>query len=458
MLLVIGLSTLYLLTANFTSRQSFDTISTALPAWQLAHHHNLDMTAFKGWSDWIIPVGHHWVSNRFPGATFFAVPLYLLPGAGESAPALWPAALAAVVSVTAAVALLHLSLREISRRLGLVMAAAFALGTPAWSVAADALWTHGPAMVALSLVLLGLSRNQPILASVGLALAVPCRPHLGVAGLVIAIYVAIICRDRAWRVWPVIGLAAGTALLLAYNFAVYDQLTVLGGYAAGNAPPGGIGVKELPLNMLGALVSPSRGLLLYTPVILVLLPLSISAWRQAPAWARAAALGGLAYLAVQLYLVRFSGGNRFYSYRVSLEALFLCWPLATVAAAQLVRTGKRWLLALAIIVSVVVTAVGATTDFISVVEISPWRQVDLVEASRILNWSSMAMVGVAVLGVASLLVSQLAGSSFKSERLAARGGSDPDHRLNLGTPVEACGQGAPESQFLLAINPSHDEG
>ncbi len=49
-LLITALASVYLLTANSTLRQSYDCVSAALPAWQLAHHHNLDLSAFRGWS------------------------------------------------------------------------------------------------------------------------------------------------------------------------------------------------------------------------------------------------------------------------------------------------------------------------------------------------------------------------------------------------------------------------
>jgi hypothetical protein len=414
-LTISSLATLYLVTANFTSQQSYDTIATALPAWQLAQHHNLDLTAFQGWADWIIPVQDHWVSNRFPGTILFAAPFYLLPGAGQSAPALWPAALAAVVSVTAAILLLYKAVRETAPTLAFAMTMAFAVGTPAWSVAADALWTHGPALLALACVLLGLSRDKPVPVFFGLAFAILCRPHLAVAGLVIAIYVLVTRRGWAWRLLPAAGIALGAIALLAYNAVVYGRITALGGYAADNAPIGGVGLRELPLNVLGALISPSRGVFLYTPVLLVVVPIALSSWRFAPPWVRAATLGGVSYLAVQLYLIRFSGGNRFYSYRVPLESLMLCWPLFTIAASRLVCASKRWVLVLTVVISTVITGIGATTNFISTVGISAWQQVDLVEAARNLDLYDVGLVLVMAFVAAGIMMQLPSRSATREE-------------------------------------------
>ena len=55
-------------------------------------------------------------------------------------------------------------------------------------------------------------------------------------------------------------------------------------------------------------VSPDRGILVYTPILLVLLPALLRSWRQLPTWTTSLLLAGLAYTIVQAALISFTGG------------------------------------------------------------------------------------------------------------------------------------------------------
>jgi hypothetical protein len=54
------------------------------------------------------------------------------------------------------------------------------------------------------------------------------------------------------------------------------------------------GFWDTVVNELGMWVSPDRGLLVWTPVMLVLLPAVVQSWRELPDWARWLPLGRLA--------------------------------------------------------------------------------------------------------------------------------------------------------------------
>jgi alpha-1,2-mannosyltransferase len=281
-------------------------------------------------------------------------------------------------------------------------------------------------MLCLSVLLLGLARDRPAVVAATASLAILCRPHLGLAALAAATFMLVQTRRRAWTL-GVVGLAVGTALLLAYNAAVYGHLTVLGGYDASHLRPFGVGLTKLPENIAGALVSPSRGVFVYSPIVPVLLPFAVDAWRHAETWVKAAAIGGLVYLVVQLYLLRFTGGNRFYSFRVPLETLLLCWPLLALAFEGGLRAGHRLLLTAAAGVSCAITGVGAVTNFISTTEIRPWHQFDLVEASRSLTVQGGLLACVVVTGV-SIAVFR-AESGEEGRRLADVSPPTPGERL-----------------------------
>ena len=137
-----------------------------------------------------------------------------------------------------------------------------------------------------------------------------------------------------------IGGAAGGAILLAYDHALWARWEIFGGYdqpVAGSAHK----VAAFFTGIAGDFVSPERGLLVMTPALLLLLPGLRPGWRVAPDWVRSAAVAGLGYLALQLWGIRFSGGNGFYSYRTTLETLTLCVPLLTLSWREWTSTTRR---------------------------------------------------------------------------------------------------------------------
>ena len=92
---------------------------------------------------------------------------------------------------------------------------------------------------------------------------------------------------------------------------------------------GGAGYLE---NLAGFLISPDRGLFVWTPLLLLLLPAVVRGWSSAPDWARWLALGGVTYGIAQVGLNVFHGGDAFYGYRLALEPLAAVTPLFVVSA------------------------------------------------------------------------------------------------------------------------------
>jgi hypothetical protein len=374
--LLVAVLAVYLATASW-SVVSLDAHVTAVQSWQLAQHGTLALDGWTGtFSELLFEADGRVVSNRLPGAVLLAVPLYRLLGSPEAF-SVAPSSLAAALSVAGAAALLLVALRPLAPpRVALAAAGLFAFGTCAWSVAADALWQHGPAVLALVAAVLALSRERWGLAGLALGVAVLCRPHLGVVAAVVVVWLL-----PRWRTAAAVaaGAGVGTAAFLAYQRLLYGRWTVLGGYGDGWIGWGGYGPGPFLHNVAGTLVSPQRGLLVYTPVLLVLLPGVAAAWRVAPGWVRASAAGGLAYTAVQLALNRFSGGWGFYGYRLVLEALAMCAPLLLLAwqhwtSATAGRRATFWALAA---LSVAVQVVGAVMPFPPVMD-RPWLDNDLV--------------------------------------------------------------------------------
>jgi hypothetical protein len=219
----------------------------------------------------------------------------------------WIGKTTASALTAAAVGVLAVVLGRLGYRGGAVGAAvaAAAWGTGYWPVASQALWQHGPAVLCLTVAVLGLSGgavragearpveaagemaagcgSRPVvLPPVGLGAAawagaatawmVVCRTVDAVLAAVIALWVLRhLGRPARWAFFvPAITIGG---LWAAYNIWFFD--TLIGGYAAiERMHPWAHGTRgtfsgSLLGGGLGTLVSPSHGLLVYSPWVLV---------------------------------------------------------------------------------------------------------------------------------------------------------------------------------------------
>lgn len=372
----------YAATAQYHSPLNNDTGAASAAAWQLAIHGNATLTALGNHASWLFHVDGRDVTNRLPGVIFWATPFYFLLG-NHGSPDVYPGALAAASAAAIAVALAFTLLADlVDRRLALAGALLFGFGTGTWTVSADQLWTHGPAQAAVLATLLLARRNQWLLAGITAGFAILIRPHLGIVAVVLGVFEAI----RTRRLRPLLislGCVLGLVILLVYNHDLWGRFTLFGGYAdlEPASPP-----RLVPFlsNIAGALVSPERGMLVMTPALLPLLPGLRRGWAAAAAWTRSAAVAGVAYLLLQLWLNRFSGGNGFYSYRVTLEGLTLCVPMLAMSWREWTsrtRPRQATFAALAAI-SIAVHAFGAIEPWVPPGLNSPWSSYAPFELAR----------------------------------------------------------------------------
>ena len=95
------------------------------------------------------------------------------------------------------------------------------------------------------------------------------------------------------------------------------------------------------VNQLGIWVSPGRGILVWTPVILLLLPALRRSWADQTDWSKSLLAAGLVYTVLQASLNRFSGGERFYAYRLGLEVLACAFPALIIASRHIGPWARR---------------------------------------------------------------------------------------------------------------------
>jgi len=151
----------------------------------------------------------------------------------------------------------------------LALAFIFAFGTAAWSVASRALWRNGVSMLALTvaLYLIVLARKKPSLiqfVSLPLAFSFTVRGTNGLSIAILTLY--ILLQYRSYFLQYVLW-----ALLVAVPFALYNQAI----YQAPASPyysvyqPLTASHPNLIEGALGNLISPSRGLLIFSPVLIL---------------------------------------------------------------------------------------------------------------------------------------------------------------------------------------------
>jgi hypothetical protein len=114
-------------------------------------------------------------------------------------------------------------------------------------------------------------------------------------------------------------------------------------------------------NLVRTFVDPERGVLLWSPILVVTVLGIRRGWGMADPLLRAAALAGILLLLVQLRGNVWTGGDAFFAYRYPLEAVYLTAPLAATSAWEWVQ-GPRWrtrLAGAAALLSVIAHAAGS---------------------------------------------------------------------------------------------------
>jgi len=280
-------------------------------------HEVLKWWPHPGMPYYVTMVDGHYVS-RYPigpvlVALPFAMPQILLldrthPGWETSDPEWFDTIAkrsAAAITTLAALALLVVLLKLGLGREAWLAATAAALGSNLWCTASQSLWQHGPAALMLTLVVLLLLPESPsrvrfALAGLTAGLLVCSRPIDLAFAVTTAVWVTIRHpRGIVWFLPPAV--AIGTALI-GYNRA---YLGAAGGYySTFDAATFGTPWQE---GLLGTLLSPSRGLFVFSPWTLI----------------------AVAYLPFALFQLR--------------RAMLLPWLLATLGAhALLISTFSCW--------------------------------------------------------------------------------------------------------------------
>ncbi|MGH9441778.1 MAG: hypothetical protein ACRD16_05845 [Thermoanaerobaculia bacterium] len=274
-------------------RDGYDTLPSRVIPFSILRFHTLTLDPFRAEFEkygrpglsYLIPMNGHLLSYFPIGTALLAVPFYApdyvrlrLQGSATPERLFWETrrlekVTSVLIAALAVVALFHLLLMKVSLRRAAAISLVFGLATSVWSVASQMLWQHGPGVLCLTLGLFFLERaSPPVLAAAAagfcLGFATTIRPQSALFLLAGLAVIAVRKIPGARRLPPVAAFAAGAAAIgivpLLYNIHYFGNL--LGGYSE-NVP--GFRLHYFAQGAPGLLLSPNRGLLVFTPIALL---------------------------------------------------------------------------------------------------------------------------------------------------------------------------------------------
>lgn len=355
-LLFAALTAIYV--ANFRLMGAGDSIPTRLLPFSLVREGNLDLDEFT-WERgrtgrlpyYVHQPGPHVYSVSTVATALVVAPLYVLPvwwlaarGVGYDdvrarviIVAMERVSAALLTALSASV--LFVVLRRLTTwRWALALAVLYGLGTSTWSISSQALWAHALSELCLVLLSAILLRPEPsraawLAAGLVTAVMVGNRPQTIVFAAPALLFVWVYHRRQVLRfaALPVLG----GVMLLAYNWTVFRALT--GGY-------GGFKSFNGPLldGVAGLVMSPNRGLLVYTPIMLFAGWGAVRVWRvEAPPWLRWLTIGVLLHVVVYAkfneWWAGYSYGPRYFTDVLPALTLFLVYGLVPLCRARAVQ-------------------------------------------------------------------------------------------------------------------------
>jgi hypothetical protein len=231
-----------------------------------------------------------------PLAGLTAVPLVALGRASglfpnSDTPTLWALGrITATLLVAGSVALLYLTAAgSVSRTQALLLAAAYGAGTCVWVISSQSVWQQTPEIFFLSLGLFALLRLpgpwiRGAVAGLAFSLAFACRPTAAIVAAVAGTW--LLLSDREASAAYALATLPAIGAMLTYNAYYFGSPLDFGQLAAGAGvaeyKTGSPDLWQTPLwlGAAGLLISPSRGLLVYSPFLAAAFAGAVLVWKD----------------------------------------------------------------------------------------------------------------------------------------------------------------------------------
>jgi hypothetical protein len=272
---------------------------------------------------------------------------------------------ASLIAALSVAAFLALAEKLTNRPAALLLTVVYAFGSQTWSTSSQALWQHGSSELAIILGLFcflwALEHPDRYLPAVLMGVCAGCsvafRPTNGIFFLVLTGYVLLSRWSPARKGAFAFGAVPIPAAYLIFNLLVFGHAFIVvsdaeNGFARGSLFHG------LP----GLLISPSRGLLIFSPVFLFAAVGTYLWFRDGRKW-HPEIYGTCLLVAVAHLIVisRWRGWTGGFNYGPRLLTdVVPCLVILMIPALRLVETSRGWKLAFAsaLLVSFTVQAIG----------------------------------------------------------------------------------------------------
>ena len=346
-LLLLGAFLVYALTVSHTL-VSIDVWSANFGSWHLARTGNpwiegipvplLDHNPLR--QEWVAQAANgHTVIGRSPGVIAAALPAYWL--AHPTTFTTLPGGLTAAAMMAGAVTFVFLTVRQhLPQRYAVLAALVFGFTTPVWSVAANGVWPHTVTVFGICGMAWASATGRWWWVGIFGGVTLWGRLHAALIVAVLGLLVGLARRSPGIVVRVAVGSGAFLLLMVLWTHWMYGTWNPTSSYDTSVFEDYAKQNRLSIVNQLGFWVSPDRGILVWTPLILILLPALVRSWRGLPDWSRSLVWGGLAYTVLQGVLNRFSGGDVFYGYRLGLEMLACATPALALSAPRMGRVAR----------------------------------------------------------------------------------------------------------------------
>jgi hypothetical protein len=276
----------FIYSLNGTTALSGDTLSARFLPLSLLREFDFDLDEFPFLYEPTIPyflqqINGHIVSAYPPWAALLALPVYVLPVFGgltadsHLVPELEKVAATLITALS--VVILFCAIKRMTREnMAWGIAVVYAFGTSSFSTSSQALFQHGPSQLFLCLMLYWLIRGleEPrysAYAGFAMAGAIICRPLNVLIALPVGAY--MLQKRRAHFVGFIMASLPPCLLYMVYNIQYFGHPLTTGFAATTMSLSSFLGAQSyilstpFPEGLLGVLASPSRGLLIYSPIL-----------------------------------------------------------------------------------------------------------------------------------------------------------------------------------------------
>jgi hypothetical protein len=275
----------------------------------------------------------HFYDSHPPVGPLLALPVYALPAwigipaRGELIANVFSKVAASIIAALSAIVLFAAAKQIVGdqhRRTAMFAAVTYALGTSIWSTASQAMWTHTPAVLGYAVAIWALTVNRPSIAGIAATAAAFARPATLPVVALLGIY--LIHTAFARRNGAKDGLQFLAGCLVIGLIGVLYNYWLFGNFVGGAPFRTAIWMKEfgttdmfsgsLSTGLAGLTVSPSRGLFIFSPMVIVAVAGALKAWRSPPITdgvllARYSSLAAVAILLVYSKFIAWWGGHGF---------------------------------------------------------------------------------------------------------------------------------------------------